>query len=281
MKKIKRYLKIILGCLIISLTLNMLFKGSELVPSGLFGFAILYMNKTSMNLALIVLLANIFFFVFGYLILNYRELKKMILPFLLVPALIFLTSPLTNIIDIGEIDPLLLSLYSGVFMGIGYNLIYKEGYFASGTDVIMLVTRRITHTRIYLPNYLIDVLWIIIGIHSYGFEGAMYSLLSIIIMEVLSKRARVGVSDSKVFYIITKKEKEVREFILDELNRDLTSFDTKGGFLKSRNRVLMCVISTKEYYKLKEGIREIDPHAFISITDSYEVINPNRHIEER
>ena len=99
-------------------------------------------------------------------------------------------------------------------------------------------------------------------------------------MEHLSKKATLGISDSKVFYIITKKDAEVRRFILDELHYELTNFDVKGGFLKMKNKVLMSVIPTKDYYKLKEGIKLIDPKAFISITDSYEVVNPNKKIKK-
>lgn len=114
-----------------------------------------------------------------------------------------------------------------------------------------------------------------------GLEYAMYSLLAIVIIEVLSKRASLGTSDSKVFYIITKKDKEVRKYIIDELHYTLTVLDVKGGFLKTKNTVLMTVIPTKDYYKLREGIKMIDEKAFISITDSYEVINGKKSKETK
>lgn len=203
--------------------------------------------------------------------------KAMILPFLLIPLFVYFTGNIKTYIDIDSVDKLLLTVYGGVLMGLGSRLIYKEKSFASGSDVVMLITREISKSKRYIVNYAFDLLWIIIGIALYGFEGAMYSLIAIIIIESLSRRAVLGVSDSKVFYIITKKEKEVRDYIIDELNYELTVFDVKGGFLKTKNKVLMSVIPTKDYYKLREGIKLIDPKAFISITDSYEVINQDRH----
>ena len=67
---------------------------------------------------------------------------------------------------------------------------------------------------------------------------------------------------------------------MEELKHDITLLEAKGGFTKKQNNILMTVISTKEYYELKEGIKEIDPNAFISITDSYEVLNKNIKINE-
>lgn len=96
----------------------------------------------------------------------------------------------------------------------------------------------------------------------------------------MTTKARIGISNSKAFYIITTKEKEIKKYLMEELHHDLTAFDAEGGFSKKKNRVIMTVISTKDYFKVKEGIQLIDPKAFISITDNYEVMNNNVKINE-
>lgn len=278
MKEIKRYASIIAGTLFIALSLNIFYKETILVPSGVFGFAIIYEDKVGMDLWLTVLLIDIFFFVFGYLFLNKKYIKRTIIPFTLIPIMIFLTRDINKYIDLKSADMLLMTLYGGVIMGLGFRLIYKNRMLVNGSDIIMLITREIDITKQNIANYFMDALWVVIAIFMYGFEGAMYSLISIVIIEILSKRATLGVSDAKVFYIITKFDKEIRKYILEELGYELTIFDVKGGFLKAKNKVLMCAIPTKDYYKLKEGVKTIDPHAFISITDSYEVINSNKSL---
>lgn len=272
MKQIKKYLKIIIGCLIIAITLNTIFINLDLVPSSIFGFSILYCKHTTMSLELTTFLLNAFFIVLGYLTLEKEDLKKAILPFFLIPLFIGLTNNIDILIDLSHIDTFLVAIYGGAFMGIGYQLIYKENNLVSASDIIVLITKKIFYRGHYIVNYILDFMWLIFAGFSYGLEGAMYSLITIIIMEILSKRANLGISDSKVFYIITKKDREVRKYIIDELHYELTMFDVKGGFLEKKNKVLMSVIPTKDYYRLKEGIKMIDPHAFISITDSYEVI---------
>ena len=81
----------------------------------------------------------------------------------------------------------------------------------------------------------------------------------------------LGISNNKAFYIITTKEKEIKEYIMNDLKHSITTFDVKGGFLDNKRRVLLTVIPSREYYKLTEGIKEIDEEAFFVVTDSYQV----------
>lgn len=280
MKMMKRYLKITLGCLLIATALNLFFKGMDLIPSGVFGFSIIYSMKTNIELSVVLFAANLFFFLLSGIFLKKKAIRRLILPFILIPLFVYLTRDIASIIDLSEVDKLLISIYGGALIGMGARFIYKENYCASGADVIMLISKLIDNPQRYLANYCLDGVWLALAIRLYGFEGAMYTAISIILIEFISRRAYLGVSDSKVFYIITKKENDVRDYILNELNYDLTTFDAKGGFLKAKNKIIMCVIPTKDYYRLREGVKQIDPKAFISITDSYEVINPNRHINK-
>ena len=87
----------------------------------------------------------------------------------------------------------------------------------------------------------------------------------------MSDRVILGISDSKAFYIITDEEKAVKDYILKYLNHGVTVFNAKGGYAKEKQNVLMCVLPTKDYYCLKEGIMEIDKDAFFVVTDAYEV----------
>ena len=127
---------------------------------------------------------------------------------------------------------------------------------------------------------LFDISLLLFSLVSYGLEQTLYSIMLIIIIRRMTTKARIGISNTKAFYIITTKEKEIKKYLMEELHHDLTSFDAEGGFSKKKNKVIMTVINTKDYYKVKEGIKLIDPKAFISITDNYEVMNNNISIRE-
>ncbi len=277
MKNFMRYAKIFLGCSLIAISLDLFFVGSDIIPAGIFGLSVLYDAWTGWGLAIIVAIANILFFVLGLVALPINKVKKAVVPFILIPLLCYLAKDIGNVVNLGLVDPLLKTLYGGVLVGLGYRFIYKENHYVSGSDIIANIEKAIVGSKLNLINYCLDGAMLAVVVYFQGLESAMYSLLAIMVIETLSKRASLGTSDSKVFYIITKKDKEVREFIIDELHYTLTAFDVKGGFLKTKNTVLMSVIPTKDYYKLREGVKMIDPKAFISITDSYEVVNASKN----
>ena len=62
----------------------------------------------------------------------------------------------------------------------------------------------------------------------------------------------------------------VKEYILNKLQRGVTVFDVKGGFAEKRNHVLMTVVPNNEYFRLTEGVKEIDEGAFFVAFDAYE-----------
>lgn len=277
MKKVKKYAKVALGCLIIALSLNIFFKGRDLFPAGIFGLDVLYSYKLEIGLWLPILISNVVFMFFSFIGLSKNKCKRAVISFALIPFLCYITRDIGRIIDLSQVDELLVAIFGGVTVGLGSRFIYKENRYVSGSDVIAVLEEEFTGMKYNIINYLLDAAILITISILLGFENAMYSLIAIIIIETLSKRATLGTSDSKVFYIITKKDKEVRSYIIDELHYTCTVFDVKGGFLKTKNTVLMTVIPTKDYYKLRSGVRLIDPSAFISITDSYEVINGGKN----
>ena len=281
MKKTKSYLRVAVGALIIGITLNLFFVEKELIPAGTLGFSMLYTSKVNLDLSLTILLANIFFLSLGLLVLPKKYIKSAILPFLLVPLFTFLTKDIIKFVNLSGADFILISIFGGALIGIGHKYIYRENCLASGADIITLIGEASFGDDSHIINYILDVIWFIFATILFGFEQSLYSAIAIVIIEILCKRTKVGVSDAKVFYIITNEEQKVKKFIMDELNYDLTIFDVKGGYSKNKNRVLMSAIPTKDYYKLREGIKEIDPNAFISITDSYELVNENNSINAK
>ena len=105
----------------------------------------------------------------------------------------------------------------------------------------------------------------------FGWTKIMYSIIVIYLLSYISDRVILGVSDNKAFYIITEEETKIKEYVINCLNHSVTIFNAKGGYKKEKQTVLLCVLPTRDYYRLKEGIHEIDPDAFFVVTDAYEV----------
>ena len=163
-------------------------------------------------------------------------------------------------------------MFGAVLYGVGAGLVFKAGFTTGGTDIINQIISK--YVKISIGNSIIlsDGLIVLFGAVVFGFTKLLYSLITLYIISVLTDKVMLGISDSKAFYIIAEEDKEIKKYILEELGHGVTVFDAKGGYTKEKQKVLFCVIPTKDYFKLKEAIHLIDREAFFVATDSYEVL---------
>ena len=280
MNKVKKYLKIIIGCILISLGLNIFIIPSRLVASETIGFTSILAYNYGFNISALLLILNVWTLWLIYMIYDINKLKQYLLPTLLLPVCIYITSFINiNIVD--NIEKLLVSIAGAFVMGYGYSVMYKEGYRTGAIYILEDMYNDFAEKNTRVLSRVFDLILIIISLKLYGLEQSLYSIIVIVVIRYMTTKAKIGISDSKAFYIITSKEKEIKQYLMEELQHDFTSFDAEGGFTRKKNKVIMTVISTKDYFKVKEGIHAIDDKAFISITDNYEVMNRNRKINEK
>lgn len=279
MIEVKKYSKILLGCLLISLGLNIFIIPSKLIPSGILGLTSMLSYGYGFNNAALLLIINVWTLWLIYMIYDKDRLKQYLIPTLALPLFIYLTSYI-NIDLTGSVEELLIAIAGSFIMGYGYSLMYKEGFKTGAINILEDIYNDFSKKNTRLLSRGFDVVLVLATMKIYGIEQALYSTIVIVIIRYMTTKARIGISDSKAFYIITTKEKEIKKYLMEELHHDLTAFDAEGGFSKKKSRVIMSVISTKDYFKVKEGIQLIDPKAFISITDNYEVMNRNVKINE-
>ena len=279
MIEVKKYSKILLGCLLISLGLNIFIIPSKLIPSGILGLTSMLSYGYGFNNAALLLIINVWTLWLIYMIYDKDRLKQYLIPTLALPLFIYLTSYI-NIDLTGSVEELLIAIAGSFIMGYGYSLMYKEGFKTGSINILEDIYNDFSKKNTRLLSRGFDVVLVLATMKIYGIEQALYSTIVIVIIRYMTTKARIGISDSKAFYIITTKEKEIKKYLMEELHHDLTAFDAEGGFSKKKSRVIMSVISTKDYFRVKEGIQLIDPKAFISITDNYEVMNRNVKINE-
>ncbi len=275
MRKSIHYMNLFLGCFLIALSLRFVLLPNGLVTFGFAGISSLIYFNNNINPAYTLLGVNLIVLFFCSFFLNKENLKQYLLPSILIPILLYGTGFLTKYFNIYLPEMMLVVIVGGALSGYGYSLIYKEGY-SAGTVFLLeeLIGKWFRfHSKIY--TWIIDIFLLIFTTFFLGYQTMLYSLIVIIITKYMITKARFGINDSKMFFVITSKEDEVKHYIMHDLKYELTVLDVKGGFTKKKNKILFSVISTSDYYKLKEGIKLIDNKAFIAITDTYDVVNRN------
>lgn len=269
--KIKRYIQLCIGCLLISMSFNMFLASNELVPGGISGFSIILNEVFGINKSIIILSMDLILLVLSYLFLGKKKTKDSILGSLLFPIFVELTSNINNYIQIDTSQLLLSSIFGGVVYGFGAGIIFKAGFTTGGTDILNQIMSKYLKISMGKSMIICDGTIVLLSGIFFGLTKLMYSVIILYLISYMSDRVILGISDSKAFYIVTDEEKKIKEYIMKYLNHGVTVFNAKGGYKKERQTVLLCVLPTKDYYRLKEGIHEIDPDAFFVVTDAYEV----------
>lgn len=269
--RLKRYIYLILGCLLIAVSFNLFYAPNDLVVGGVSGISIILNEFFGMEPSTFILIADLTLLLFSYCFLGIEKTKATILGTILFPIFVKLTANISVYIDLDASEMLLAAIFGGLLNGFGAGLIFKAGFTTGGTDILNQIVAKYAKVSMGKAILMTDGLIVLVGGFMFGFTKLMYALVVLYIISILTDRVILGISDSKAFYIVTQEEKEVKNYILKFLHHGVTSFPAHGGYNDKKQTVLMCVIPTKEYFKLKEGIRKIDSSAFFVVTDAYEV----------
>lgn len=269
--KIKRYVQFIFGCLLVALAFNLFYSPNNIVAGGVSGLSIVLNHFFKFNQSYVILITNIFLLILSYTFLGKEKTRLSILGSILFPIFVNLTSFLTKYVSFSESEMLLVAIFGGLLQGVGAGLIFKVGFSTGGTDILNMIISKKLKIGMGQAMIFTDGLIVLLGFFAFGFNKLMYALIVLYLVTWAMDRVLLGISDAKAFYIITKKDKEVKEYILKEMKHGVTKFEATGGYKDKDQDVLMSVIPTKEYYKFKEGIHLIDPDAFFVVTDAYQV----------
>lgn len=269
--RIRRYIQLILGIFILAIGFNLFLYPNDIVFGGVAGLSIIANRVFNVNTSIFIYIVSSILLIISYLVLGKEKTIGSIVGSLLFPLFVSLTENVNTFINIGNSETLLYALFGGICYGFGAGLVFKAGFTSGGTDIINQIISKYFHVSMGTAMLLSDGLIVIIGTFVFGINKLMYALIVIYIIGLLTDKVLLGISDSKAFYIITEKDEEVKNYVLNYLNHGVTVFDTRGGYTKEKQKLLLCVVPTKEYFKLKEGIHEIDNKSFFVVTDAYEV----------
>lgn len=266
---VKKYVTLVIGLFLYAFAYNMFLKPNDIVAGDVDGIANIF--KSIINPNLLITILCIFLLIISFPLLGVKTSMGSVIGTLLFPVFVTLTSNIAEYITIDSSDMLLIAIVAGIVRGVGYGLTFKMGFTTGGTDILNQIVAKYFHTSIGTAMLIVDGSIVISGGFVYGFDKMFYALIVLYLLSVLTDRIMLGISKSKAFYIITEEEEKVKDYIMNELNHGVTIIPVKGGYTKEKQKMLMCVIPTREYYRLKEGISNIDKDSFFVITDSYEV----------
>lgn len=263
---------LLVGCLLMSISINMFLNPHNIAPGGLTGVSIIINSLTGLPIWLINISFDIPLFILAFKILSKKDAFKTFL------GIIFLTSSLKiteNLAYLDITDDVLLASISGaIILGISLGLIFRINGSTGGTDLIGILANK------FFPSISVPMLMgfadgtivLLSGIVSKNIEIALYSAIALYIIVKVSDIMVEGINTSSSFTIISDKYREIGMEITEELGRGATILKGSGFYTNKEKNVLLVVVSKKQVITLKKLVKNIDPNAFIIITDIFEAL---------
>lgn len=260
---------------------NLFFLRHDLVAGGASGIATILYNILKINPGTTILLFNVLLVIISFFALGKKTTGKTIIGSIMYPLFVSLTSTLVTKLyaftDFSEF--IVVVIVSGCIYGFFNGLIYKHGYSTGGMDTLILIVNRYFKISTGKASLILNLIIIGSGAFIFGIEKAIYGVLIIVINTFLINKIQLGISNSKMFYIMTKKPDEITDIIINNLNSGYTIMNTEGGHTRGKNHMIMCVVPTMSYYMFRKEIMKVDEEAFIIINNCYEVYGG--HMKER
>ncbi len=244
---------------------------ANIAPGGMSGIAILIKYLVNVPIGLMTFILNI-----PLLILSYRYLGKKFtvntIKSLIINTVIldYVVAPLIPQY-IG--DRLIGSVFGGILMGVGLAIIFMRGSTTGGTDIMSyLMQLKFPHMPIGRAILIVDCVIIAASMAVFqNIETGLFGIISLFCCTKSIDSIIYGMEKGTKFTICSKCSKEISEKIMEDLERGVTLLKGIGAYTKEEQQVIICVVRKQEYARVKSIIYEIDPMAFVTVSEVDEV----------
>jgi uncharacterized membrane-anchored protein YitT (DUF2179 family) len=269
----------VLGTFLLALTYNLLLLPNNLVVGGMSGLSIVFQEVFGWDARAFIYISSLVLLLVSYIFLEKEKTYNTIVGSILYPIMISITSPIaTFVLDKSDMNEMIvLVCLAGFLYGVSNGIIYKMGFTTGGGDVIMQLLNKYLKISSARANFIYSFIIILLSGCVFGISSLIYAIIILIISNTIIDKILVGISNSKVFFISTKKPNEIKDLIHLEFESGLTCIPTKSTLFHKKGELLMVVIPNREYYIFRGRVLEIDPEAFFIINDCYEVGGGKRH----
>ncbi|WP_066056004.1 YitT family protein [Robertmurraya korlensis] len=262
------YIYVLIGSAIVAVAFNLFLLPNQIASGGVSGISTILYSLFGFEPAIVQWTFNIPLFIAGVLLLGKNFGMKTLVGTIFLPLVVFLTNqtePWTN-------DPLLGALFGGIGVGLGLGIVFRGKASTGGTDLAAQIINKYTGLTLGTCVAIIDGLIVLSAAIVFDIERGLYALIALYVTTKTIDLVQIGLGRSKMAMIITNQQAEVREGILNKIDRGVTKLSAYGGYTDHERPILMCVVDQTEFTKLKQLVKTIDPSAFVIVMDASEVL---------
>ena len=261
----------VLGSVLYALSVNIFTAPNQIAPGGVTGVATLLNYVWGAPIGTMILLINLPLLLAAWFRLGKAFTVRTLIVTVLSSTVIDATA---SFLPPFQGDRMLVALFGGVLAGAGLGLIYMRGATTGGTEVVArLLERKFRHIPIGRLILLVDALVVAASALVYrNVETALYAMVLIFVSSSLMDALVYGGDKGKMLLIMSRKEREIADEILNRMERGVTILNATGAYTGGERRVLLCAVRRSEMYQLRSIVMDIDPGAFLIVVSTDEVL---------
>lgn len=275
---VKIFLLVNLGVLLLTCGVYFFKLPNHFSTGGVSGLAILLGSVVPVSTATLMAVINIALLVLGYLFLGrefgfwttYCSLMYSAETWLL-EELFPMTAPFTD-------QPLLELCFAMMLPAVGSALLFNYNASSGGTDIIAMILKKYTTiSDVGKGLFLSDSVIALASFFFFGAETGLFSMLGLFLKSFVVDSVIESINLCKFFSIVTSKPQEICDYIIHELHHSSTVVDGQGAFSHQDKKVVLTAVRRGEAVRLRQKCKQIDPHSFMFITNTSEIIGKGFH----
>ena len=259
------------GVLVYAISFSIFFSPKNIITGGTTGLSLIVDKFLKIDTSVFVFFVSFTLLVIGYFLLGKKNTIKTIFGVILLPIFLEFSNIFQVLFHLEASSLFLTIFFGGIMMGLGNGMIIRSGFSVGGFQTIYQILYKYFGISIGKSTLWVNSVLIFISGMIFGVSNALYAIIGLYISSVVTDRVMLESSITKTFFIITNKEKEISQYIVENLGYGVTVMNAEGGYSGKNKKILMCAIPTRHYYELKESIQELDEEVFFLITDTYEI----------
>ncbi|RXJ01701.1 YitT family protein [Anaerobacillus alkaliphilus] len=263
------YAHVLVGSVFVALAFNLFLLPNRIASGGVSGISTIVYDVFGITPAFTQWAFNIPLFVAGIVLLGgFKYGAKTLVGTVLIPLIVFVTRDMEPV----TLDPLLGALFGGIGVGVGLGIVFRSNSSTGGTDLAAQIIHKYTGLSLGACIFIIDGLIVLTSALVFNIELALYALIALFITGKTIDLVQLGVGYAKIALIISEKQEDIQQGLLRDVDRGVTKLEGYGGYTNNKRPVLMCVVNQTEVTKLKQIVKNIDPTAFVIVTNATEVL---------
>lgn len=265
-KSLWKLILITVGAVVTGFGLASFLAPNDIIDGGVIGVSMILSNVFKLNLGLLIIILNLPFILMAW--------KKMGTKFVILTGYANIVLALsTNYFHSFKAtgDLLLATVFGGIILGVGVGTILKNEASLDGTEMLSLIISKKFGFSVGEFILFINVFIYAAAGLVFGWESAMYSVMTYFIVSKVIDSVMEGFNSSKSVRIISDNAGEIGDALIERLDISITYLQGIGGYTGQDKDLIYCVISRLELPKMLEIVEEIDNKAFVSVVDVHEV----------